>query len=329
MHDTLHPNIKGYIDERVAFKENIFIKGWTFHDSKKVLPVRVKYDNTIVEIEIRSRPDVAHFYNCNNVNLCGWRVKVPLNKFSELQIKLDNNWHKVFLFTPEDNKKYSTNSIKVVESLVPVAPVVPVAPELTTEEFTPKISNNTPSFIVIDNFYEDPDSVREFALTHKFSFHPDYHKGKRTDKVFPFTGLKERFEYIIGSKIKNWEKYGTNCVFQHCVAEDQIVFHFDSQEYAGVLFLTPDAPPTSGTTFYRSKYNKQMKIKNDKEYDTVFKHGHLNSQGFDIVDVVGNVYNRLVLFDSKLIHSASSYFGSTLQDSRLFQLFFFDLEKNV
>ena len=46
-----------------------------------------------------------------------------------------------------------------------------------------------PSFVVVDNFYENPDDVRTFALKQEFSFHPDYHKGKRTDVVYRFNGL--------------------------------------------------------------------------------------------------------------------------------------------
>ena len=35
-----------------------------------------------------------------------------------------------------------------------------------------------------------------------------------------------------------------------------------------------------------------------------------------------NVYNRLILFDGRHFHSAAPYFGKTIEDSRLFQIFF-------
>jgi hypothetical protein len=41
-------------------------------------------------------------------------------------------------------------------------------------------------------------------------------------------------------------------------------------------------------------------------------------------DVIANRYNRLVLYRGDLFHSSLDYFGSTSQDCRLFQLFFFD-----
>ena len=137
--------------------------------------------------------------------------------------------------------------------------------------------------------------------------------------------MKESFENILNCKIKNWEKYHINGCFQICVGGDQLVYHFDDQEYAGIIFLTPDAPPQTGTSFYRSRHTKKMKCDNTDE-NVVFKNGYLDSTEFEVVDVVGNIYNRLVLFDSKMFHAASNYFGKNLENGRLFQLFFFDLE---
>jgi hypothetical protein len=180
-----------------------------------------------------------------------------------------------------------------------------------------------PSFIVVDDFYKHPDKVRVFALLQNFQAHPDYHKGKRTDAVYRFPNLQLRFEEILGCKIKNWREHGVNCCFQSCLAGDQLVYHIDTQQYAGILYLTPDSPPEAGTTFYRSKTTKKMKLNND--FHDVFKTGLLDKTQFDVVDVVGNKYNRLVLFDAQMIHAASEYFGNSIENGRLFQMFFFDL----
>jgi hypothetical protein len=66
---------------------------------------------------------------------------------------------------------------------------------------------------------------------------------------------------------------------------------------------------------------------NDNEIAKVFNSGYYDSTQFDEVDVVGNVYNRIVLFNAKLIHAAPVYFGTNVENGRLFQLFFFDLEQ--
>jgi len=59
-----------------------------------------------------------------------------------------------------------------------------------------------PTIWVIDNFYRDPFTVREFALSQEFHF-SDYHRGRRTENQFEIPGTKEAFERIIGIKISN------------------------------------------------------------------------------------------------------------------------------
>ena len=51
-----------------------------------------------------------------------------------------------------------------------------------------------------------------------------------------------------------------------------------------------------------------------------------DSTTYEVVDTVANVYNRLVMFDSKTIHAATGYFGDAIENARFFHLFFFDVE---
>jgi hypothetical protein len=43
---------------------------------------------------------------------------------------------------------------------------------------------------------------------------------------------------------------------------------------------------------------------------------------FEPIDVIGNVFNRLVLYPGNTYHKSNDYFGDTLQDGRLTQVFF-------
>jgi hypothetical protein len=52
----------------------------------------------------------------------------------------------------------------------------------------------------------------------------------------------------------------------------------------------------------------------------------LDGTAWDTVDLIGNVYNRIVLWDAQLIHAAADYFGHDDETSRLVQIFFFDVE---
>ena len=303
MHKTNHALVKGYIDNFKIYNNEYHFIGWCFHEKYNTTEIRLKFLNESIESFLYNintiREDVSEFYNNPDINNCGWNF-ILQNKDNniiddfEIQMMFDNNWYTIF-------------EIKNPNNII-------VYPR-----------KDIPSFVVIENFYENPNKVRLFALNQKFLDHPKYHKGKRTETTFLFKGLKERFENILGVKIKNWADNNVNGCFQYCIGGDQIVYHHDQQQYAGILFLTPDAPPQSGTTFYRSKYTKNMKT-NDMNHDITFKNGYLDSTCFEVVDVVGNIYNRLVLFDAHLIHSASTYFGNNLDNGRLFQLFFFDLD---
>lgn len=313
LHRTLHEQIRGYIDVVPTTTQvgKNSLRGWCFHQTAGVKPVRVYRERgekgeepMILWPENDRRPDVAKFYNRGGIENCGFETVIEEPGKYVLQMMVEEEeWRNVFVFDVRQKNdrvlNFRTTSVEV------------------------------PSFVVVDNIYEDPDSVREFALSQDFREHPSYHKGRRTDTCFRFPGLKERFEQILGAKITNWEKYGTNGCFQYCIAGDQLVYHQDTQEYAGVLFLTPDAPPETGTQFFRSRLTKKMTSPiGSAEYNAVFKGGFLDKTAFDAVDTVGNVYNRVVLFDAHMIHAATEYFGTTKETGRLFQLFFFDIDRS-
>lgn len=190
---------------------------------------------------------------------------------------------------------------------------------------------------VVDNFYSDPIAVREFALAQTF-FPGEGAVGERTREQFLFDGLKEQFERIMQIKIANntpsgtgWYDVGINGRFQCCIGGTPQVFHCDSQKWAAVLFLTPDAPPQSGTSFYRHKVSKAFHSEHidwtvGKNGDTFSGDTFLDPTPYEMQDKIGNVFNRLVIFDARLIHSGNDYFGHNRETGRLFQIFFFDEE---
>jgi hypothetical protein len=194
------------------------------------------------------------------------------------------------------------------------------------------INSNTKSTSwIVDNFYENPDEIRKFALEQ------DYLEGglgrgfigRRTHQQFLFPGLKERFEQIIGQKITEWESHGMNGRFQISWSGEPLVYHCDSQKWGGMIYLTPNAPYQCGTTLYAHKQTK-ARTYYDEGWNASWKDVpgdyHLDGTPFEPVDVFGNVYNRLVIFDASAIHAASEYFGTVPENARLWQMFFFDTE---
>jgi hypothetical protein len=199
------------------------------------------------------------------------------------------------------------------------------------------ISFPRPNVIVIDDFYKNVDEIRNYALSQIYQ-PPENHGavGYRCEsgkKIMD--GTKEIFETLLGGTIPNGNQHGewgysTNGCFQWCNVRVPIVYHCDSQKYAGIIYLTPNAPPNCGTSFFR---HKKYKIRNSSIFsksdwyksDLNHKEPHLDKTQWEIVDSVGNVYNRLVIFDAQYIHAVTEYFGEDINNSRLFQLFFFNI----
>jgi len=185
-----------------------------------------------------------------------------------------------------------------------------------------------PGAWLVDNFYVDPDAVREFALAQEYQISPDGeygYIGRRTFEQFLFPGLKEEFERIIGRKITRWGDHSMNGKFQYCIAGEPLVYHCDDQSLAGMLYLTPNAPYQSGTATYALK-GTEIRHLSHPQIMQCFDPGSRNfdSTKFETVDMFGNVYNRLVIFNAGYLHSARDYFGWKPDNGRLWQMFFFD-----
>lgn len=206
----------------------------------------------------------------------------------------------------------------------------PAAPQQSGPNLTvnPKYKEGKRAFIV-DNFYSDPDAVREYALQQEFFDDPGY-IGRRTRTQHFLPGVKEAFEEIIGDKIVAWEEYGMNGRFQHNVAGEKLVYHCDHQKWAAMIYLTPWAPPECGTATYRHRetklhHNSQFTWgENGTGYKVFPGDTFVDKTRYETVDVFGNIYNRLVIFEGGCIHGAHEYFGSNLENARLWHMFFFD-----
>lgn len=183
-----------------------------------------------------------------------------------------------------------------------------------------------PVAYVVDNFYENPHEVRDFALNLNYFEDVNYFKGNRSEDRYIIPGTLEKFQDILGAKIYGWEDQGMCGRFQYCTAEEQKVYHCDEQNWAGVVYLTPNAPYESGTSFWAGKHEVRSG-RDDRINDGVFDGGFYDKTKFKLVDTIGNVFNRLVIWDGRLIHSATEYFGTDITNSRLFHLFFFDCHK--
>ncbi|RZA16922.1 MAG: hypothetical protein EOP93_14375, partial [Lysobacteraceae bacterium] len=106
--------------------------------------------------------------------------------------------------------------------------------------------------------------------------------------------------------------------------------HTDSRamcRYAGVLYLTPDAPEHCGTSFYRQRMPTGQLGGNvvGRPHNTLVEALGTRFVPPDafVEDVrVPNRFNRLLVYSAALIHSASAYCGEVIADERMAAVFF-------
>jgi hypothetical protein len=185
-----------------------------------------------------------------------------------------------------------------------------------------------PQVVVIDDFLEDPDRVRALALSlgdAGFRESSGY-KGRRSAQHLDHIDPND-FERLLGRRITRWAEHDMCGTFQITLCDTPRVFHSDAQTHAAVLFLKPRAPIEAGLAFHRSRETGVRRAPSDSDVERRTYGGKLlDATAWDTVDLVGNVYNRLVLWDARLLHSAAAYFGTNLETGRLTQIFFFDCE---
>lgn len=307
-HKSNFDNVFWHIDSMRLLDNDLYeVSGWIFSTEgsiKKIIIGDVEYAN--LQNGLYPRKDVKDVYPDLPNDLVGWTFMVKSSKVNApIDIVLDNEVQILNIGTLDSWHVFNSG-------------------------FNPHASKD---IVVVDNFYMQPDLVRSYAIHNLKYSESDYHRGKRSDTSFILNGTLERFEEILGRPINNWNhpEYA-NGRFQYCTATDPIVYHVDSQKYAAMVYLTPDAPLQSGTATYKSIHTNKMKFDEAQgaEYEKAFKGrssglNFYDKTSFELVDNIANVYNRLVLFDAKNIHAAVNYFGDTKENSRFFHLFFFDI----
>ncbi len=190
----------------------------------------------------------------------------------------------------------------------------------TQNPTTTSSGHDNTTAIIIDDFYPDPRQVRSLALKMPFEVRGNY-PGVRTEPYIP-DGMKERIERLIGAKITYWpDQY--NGSFQYTTEDHTSWIHRDNTEWSLVVYLTPDAPVDGGTKLYLHKATGLTKT-DDPETEKLFNKDSHDHDAWHTLDKVGNRFNRAILFKGRNSHMSDQYFGTCLEDGRLFQTFFFN-----
>jgi hypothetical protein len=197
---------------------------------------------------------------------------------------------------------------------------------------------------VIDDVLPDVDAVREGCLGKDDWVEGYPHKPEAWPGLRAMPGLEPgqlaRVERAVrkatgAGRLWVQEAPGGGTLNHNCVqvvgeGESTPRPHTDSRSlcrYAAVLYLNPGVPKDCGTSFYRQA------LPGGRLGGNVVQAPHNN-----LVDALGtrfvapdafeedvrvpHKYNRLLLYNANLVHSATGYFGRTLAEKRMTAVFF-------
>ena len=175
--------------------------------------------------------------------------------------------------------------------------------------------------LIIDDFLDDPDQIRNLVIDSKVPFEKTGevpHPGKRTvptsDPDYK-NMIVAKLHEVLPFKIKMRPNFSFS--YQLCLSHDETWVHLDPSDWTGVLYLTPNAPIESGTLLFKEDVELVKKLREP---------GGSGETKAEVMTVLGNVYNRLVLWRCSEIPHRSNLagFGDCLENGRLTQVFFFD-----
>jgi hypothetical protein len=195
---------------------------------------------------------------------------------------------------------------------------------------------------ILDNFLDDPDKIREWALQQEYL--PDKHgkwPGLRSKSIYelntPFFHLvcRKFFSQFYDLQIPQALSWEVSMNFQIIPKDyDSGWIHSDEggAQITGILYLSPDANLNGGTSIYRNKstivqsIRKNTGVKEDSYLNKISiqeakKYKEEQNAQFEETIRVSNIYNRLICFDSHLKHAAQDFFGEG-DESRLTLVFF-------
>ena len=167
--------------------------------------------------------------------------------------------------------------------------------------------------LIQDNFFDNAEDLRDLALSTRFfsAEEKNYEVGWRGFRTNEMRELDKNILKVSCQKIKDKlikfynlkiEEDEGNFYFHIALTQTKNTlenfhinkFHIDYSRFAGIVYLSPNPPPKTGTTIIINDENKDIE----------------------------NKFNRLVAYPSSLTHAPRDLFGDTMETGRLTLTFF-------
>lgn len=200
---------------------------------------------------------------------------------------------------------------------------------------------------VVDDFYEDPDYIRQYALSLDYtpSNTGDW-PGFRTE---PLSNINSELFESFGKKILSLFFDLDNIEIECDITTGfQKIYPFSPKKYdiknsgwihldqesilSGVIYLNPEPEENTGTSFFKLKpgeiddgtqHTKFLHYSNSSDFneeDYIKEKENFDNKFIETIRIE-NQYNRLIVFENGIYHGVPSYFRSKT-DPRLTQVFF-------
>jgi hypothetical protein len=203
--------------------------------------------------------------------------------------------------------------------------------------------------VVVDDFFNDPEMIVDYGK----SLQKEQRKGQPGKRSKSLWEINNLLANAIMLKIMScyYDLEYTNVYWQTSDMRFQEVprfsenkndvrnkgwIHQDDEftegmfQLAGLIYLTPDIDPDSGTSLYNAKSNKHHRIYSK---DVLYKNGSFDKEEYIKSQIkheenfeeklrVQNIFNRLIAYDTSEWHRANSYYNGDGKDARLTLGFF-------
>jgi len=197
------------------------------------------------------------------------------------------------------------------------------------------------SLIVVDNFYEDPDSIfddlfsggfhhayppLDESIGYQSSSRDQWYASSHTEKS---DWIRHKFENIINKKIDKpfWDtNIHWNGRFLVKLKDAGMSFHCHDNESRGLTDGNDVGPDGWSAVIFMNKKTPIEQgfftaITDEKNIplNSIF----LNPDDVVYDSIIGNVYNRCVLFRGNIFHTGAGGMGDKIENARIVQGFFF------
>ncbi|MDJ0624861.1 MAG: DUF6445 family protein [Candidatus Caenarcaniphilales bacterium] len=201
------------------------------------------------------------------------------------------------------------------------------------------------TYIVVDDFYKNPEQVRQFALAQEFKS-PSYGTGYPGLETEPcdlkaLMPIMQSVSKIVGKKI-GWDPESVQGMFRlmdkHLMDTRNNLIHTDPCRWTGIIYLSLAEHCKGGLSLFRHKETGLTRLhpQNDEKVLWAMNKYNMNyeqlthwfyKQSLDLdkwieTDFISCQFNRLLLFDGGIFHGIIQLFGDSKENSRLSQHFF-------